>query len=698
MIQVSLNKLLTVAAKMKIRHFYFLYFCVYPTYFILPLLGNQKNSHLVTGLTDVDGGMQLAQVLKSLRFPWSTNFYTDFPTGASIWRTQNFSQGIMIVFLWLATRLFSAPLSLTLFVLLGWVITGYIAYLLAMKYGVQRIESIFCGVAVQFLPFFRTNAGHYITYVWIAVPLLLVLLLTNFARNPNRKSAIPVVAALLLTAFFDGYWFYFSLFICVIFVFSFLGRIRDHFQSLSLKNRCTHYCAPVLFATLGYFLFLQWIMNTGSETSSSRPISIPSVDLIRGSAGKLTDYVTRPWSFQLGSDAPMNRPIGYVGIVIAGLALFALVWCLYKKRNRTLVATTIGLMTLTIAPELKIFSTTIPLPSGLIRHFTPGLQYPVRAALIVECLLVIFAALGISELRKTLGSNKLVTRFFLLVIILAASLDLNPLGNRIFSAEYEKYEVIREILDGDPSAVVMAAPENKVGRSWHEQWFMEVPFGNSLYNDQIFQDFDKQAANGEASLAAFLNQKGINYLYTFANADKQEFGFPLTGRRFRKLATVSSFGYEDGPTLMALYKVSSLPGDTPCSECKGVTQVETNENLVSDDGRFSFWNIGSTAEIKGYLSGPFNFWRDQDGKYELTFDVYSLNHQILSIKDLNGYSRVQLKENFGYRIVQVFSRDQAIEIMAEEKCAIPREIITGSTDGRQLCFNISNLKISRLEN
>ena len=457
---------------MKIRHFYFLYFCVYPTYFLLPLLGNQKNSHLITGLTDVDGGIQLAQVLKSLRFPWSTNFYTDFPTGASIWRTQNFSQGIMIVFLWLATRIMSAPLALTLFVLLGWVITGYIAYLLAMKYGVQRIEAIFCGVAVQFLPFFRTNAGHYITYVWIAVPLLLVLLLTNFARNPNRKSAIPVVAVLLLTAFFDGYWFYFSLFICVIFIFSFLGRIRDHFNSLSLKNRCIYYCAPVLFATLGYSLFLRWIVNAGSEMSSSRPISIPSIDMIRRSAGKLTDYVTRPWSFQLGSDAPMNRPIGYVGIVIAGLALFAMAWCLYKKRNRTLVATTIGLMTLTIAPELQIFSTTIPLPSGLIRYYTPGLQYPVRAALIVECLLVIFAALGISELRKYLGTNKLANSSFLLIVFLAALLDLNPLSNRVFSAEYEKYANIREILDKDPTAAVMAAPENKVFRSWHEQWFM----------------------------------------------------------------------------------------------------------------------------------------------------------------------------------------------------------------------------------
>ena len=683
---------------MKIRHFFFLYFCVYPTYFLLPLFGTQKNSHLVTGLTDVDGGIQLAQVLKSLRFPWSTNFYTDFPTGASIWRTQNFSQGIMIVFLWLATRIMSAPLSLTLFVLLGWVATGYVAYLLAMKYGVQRAESIFCGVAVQFLPHFRTNAGHYVTYVWIAVPLLLVLLLTEFARKPSRKTAIPVVVVLLLTAFFDGYWFYFSLFICLIFSCSFVGRIRVHFCSLSLKNRLTHYCAPLLFATLGYVVFLRWVTGAGSATSISRAISIPNIETISRSAGKLTDYVIRPWSLQLGSNVSLNRPIGYVGIVITGLALFATVWCLYKKRNRTLVATTIGLMTLTVAPELQIFSLTITLPSGLIRHFTPGLQYPVRAALIVECLLVVFAALGISELRKYLGTNKLANNSFLLMVFLAASLDLNPLSNRIFSAEYEKYEVIREILDRDSSAVVMAAPENKVGRSWHEQWFMEVPFGNSMYDNQFFRDFDRQAGNGEASLVAFLNENGINYLYTFANTEMQEFGFPLSGPRFRKLATVSSFGYEVGPILMALYKVTSLPGDKPCTVCIGLSKVETNDDLVSDDKGLSFWNIGSTAEINGYLSGPFNSWRDEDGTYELSFDVYSLNRQILSIKDLNGYSRVQIFENTGYRIVKTLNKNQAVEITAEEKCAVPREIIRGSTDSRQLCFNISNLKISRLEN
>ena len=219
-----------------------------------------------------------------------------------------------------------------------------------------------------------------------------------------------------------------------------------------------------------------------------------------------------------------------------------------------------------------------------------------------------------------------------------------------------------------------------------------------MYDSQVFRDFDKYAANGEASLAAYLNENGINYIYTFASPDKQEFGFPLTGRRFRKLATVSSFGYEAGPTLMALYKVTSLPGDKPCSLCMGSSRVETNENLVSDDKGLSFWNIGSTAKINGYLSGPFNSWRDQDGTFELTFDVYSINRQILSIKDLNGYSRVQIFENIGYRIVKTLNKNQAVEIMAEEKCAIPREIIRGSTDSRQLCFNISNLKISRLGN
>ncbi len=665
---------------------------------MLPLLGNQKNSHLVTGLTDVDGGIQFAQVLKSLRFPWSTNFYTDFPTGASIWRAQNFSQGVMIVFLWLATRVMSAPLSLSVFVLLGWVATGYVAYLLAMKYGVQRTESIFCGIAVQFLPFFRTNAGHYVTYVWIAVPLLLVLLLTNFARNPNRKTAVQSGTVLLLTVFFDGYWFYFSLFICLIFFFSFVGRIRVHFQSLPLKKRLTHYCVPIAFVLISYALFLQWITKVGSESSSSRPISIPSIEMISRSAGKLTDYITRPWSFQLGSNAPQIRPIGYVGVVIASLAFFAMVRCVFKRENSFLVAATIGLMTLTVAPELEIFSITIPLPSGLIRYFAPGLQYPVRAGLIVECLLVVFAALGISELRKFLGTNKLANSSFLLIVFLAASLDLNPFSNRVFSTEYEKYANIREILNKDGTAVVIAAPENKIFRSWHEQWFMEVPFGNSMYDSQVFRDFDKQAANGAASLTAFLNKNGINYLYTYANTDMQEFGFPLSGPRFSKLATVSSFGYEAGSTLMALYKVTSLPGDKPCTVCVGLSKVETNDDLVSDDKGLSFWNIGATAEINGYLSGPFNSWRDQDGTYELSFDVYSINRQILSIKDLNGYSRVQIFENIGYRIVKTLNKNQAVEIMAEEECAIPREIIRGSTDSRQLCFNISNLKISRLGN
>lgn len=685
-----------VATKTKISFLALLCFCVYPTYFMWPLIGTNTNSHLVSGLTDVDGGIQLTQVLKTLQFPWSLNFYTDFPTGASIWRIQNFSQGIMIVFLWLATRILSAPAAISTFVYLGWVATGFVAYLLAMKYGVQRAESIFCGIAVQFLPFFRTNAGHYITYVWIAVPLLLILLLTDFAHKPRRKGALVVVVFLLSTAFFDGYWFYFSLIIGLIFCLFHVGKVRNHFFSLSLKNQVAYYWAPILAAVTGYVFFLLWITQTGAQSSSSRPISITNIDTIRNSAGKLADYVNRPWTTTLGGESYLHRPIGYVGIFVAFFAIVGITSCVYRRKNLFLVATTFSLMSLTIAPELLIFSKMIPMPSGLVRFIAPGLQYPVRAALIVECLLVVLASMGISEMRKNLGSNRLSVKSMILVIFLAASLDLNPSADRIFSAEYDKYKTIRQILGNDPGAVVMAAPENKIGRSWHEQWMMNVPFGNSLYNRQTFQEFDRQAGNGEASLAAYLNKSGINYLYTYASEDKQEFGFPLNTKRFRKLATVTSFGYEEGPTIMALYKVSSFPGDTTCSTCKAVTRVETNRNLVSDDGGFSYWNTGSTAQIKGYLSGPFNSWRDLDGTYELSFDVYSLNNQTLSVKDLHGYSRIGVEANVGYRVVRIFNLEEAIEIVAEKKCAIPKELIQGSKDPRGLCFNVANIKISRV--
>ena len=112
-------------------------------------------------------------------------------------------------FLWLTTRLLSAPVSVSLFILLGWIITGFVVYSLAKEFKFNEISAILAGVTVQVLPIMRTNAANYVNYIWIGVPLLCILYIIKLKKVFSISLGVKTASLIFLTAFFDVYWLYF---------------------------------------------------------------------------------------------------------------------------------------------------------------------------------------------------------------------------------------------------------------------------------------------------------------------------------------------------------------------------------------------------------------------------------------------------------------------------------------------------------
>jgi len=239
--------------------------------------------------------------------------------------------------------------------------------------------------------------------------------------------------------------------------------------------------------------------------------------------------------------------------------------------------------------------------------------------------------------------------------------------------------------------VVSALPLDKVKRSWHEQWILGVPFANSMYSSEIGIKIDKQLSGGPGSFAVFLNNSGIDYLYTYNSGSVDRLGFSLHDPRFRKISTVSTYGYEQGRVQMSLYKVTALPSDTPCVRCRPVTKTEISGTYPSDDEGKSYWASAASAYINVTNSGPLKAWYDTLISTPVTFDIYSLNKQKIEISDAGRKILVNLEPNRGFRYTARASSVNPIRITAQLPCAQPKEIFSDSKDPRNLCFNIFNV-------
>jgi len=498
---------------------------------------------------------------------------------------------------------------------------------------------------------------------------------------------LKVSVCILATAFFDLYWLYSVLVAGALCIVMLRKDIWSRFRRFGTLFKLS---ITLGFISAGWAIFRALVTVSGSrdETNLSRPISITKLETIKTQAANLIDYVDRPWGSLLGGERNIHLPVGYVGLPVTILAICGIVLTLKKKKTKLIALISILYVLLTLQPEFEMFGRTFPLPSGFFRYISPGLLYPTRFGIIAVVLITVMAATGVSEIFNRLKISRSVKVAVLSLTFVIVAIDLNPFADRVFSNEYDRYSVARTELQRDPNALVLALPLTKFIRTWHEQWFLGVPFANSMYNAEIGMKIDKQLSGGPGSFAAFLNRSGIDYLYTYDSGSLEMLGFRVDEPRFKKIASISTYGYEQGRVQMSLYKVTALPDDMPCVSCIPIKKNKISGTYASDDGGKSYWASAESAYINVSNSGPLNVWREPLVSTVVTFDVYSLNKQIIEISDLGGKIVVNLEPNRGFRYTAAASSVNPVRITAKLPCAKPILVIPKSTDTRSLCFNI----------
>ncbi len=677
---------------------------LYPMYVMWPVLIQRTHSHLGDGLTDVDGAIQNATMLKHVGLAFSgTQGFTAYPIGENFWRIETISQAISIFFYWLTTFIVEPVIAVNTFILIGWVLSGLLVFLLSRLVGASTMVAILSAVCFQVLPSVREQASNYTSYVWTAVPLSLIYMyLKTEQRAAWRKKSF--YALILMIAFFDAYWFFFSIFILVICI----SYELTHRHVPTNKKLFRTAWIPIFFAYLASQIFVltkafSYIFSKFSSSGTSRPISIADLETLSDSSVRLSDLINYPhnhllaniYQFRSGSTL-------YVGILTIVFALWAL---FIGRRNHQIIILSLlaaGLFLISLPPTFNLASLTLHLPSYYVRNMMPGVQYMARAALIAQAILLILSGVGITKIINDVKKERF--RSIASVVLLAICLiDVGIFSSNQYSNSEEQLRAIKEVLQNTNNPVVVALPHRKVGRGWHEQWILNVPFVNGTIENGILADVDRSAAAGPGSLASFLASKEIthvlaprDYKMTTHSVLGQR-NFKLQSPRFIEVGRANTWGYENGLIELVLYKVSPFLGDQPCSECLGYSQIITPPNMVRDGEQPYFWSTYMGGTLSAHIGGPLGIWKIQDRPQLVEITFGTLTTQVLEVTD--GVQKIKLRIPAGaIRTVQL-KQDQArgISINPLKKCYSPQEMNPEVNDTRPLCFRIDSVRINLVE-
>ena len=678
---------------------------IYPTVMLFPTLTSKRDSHLGLGLSDVDGAVQNATILKNVGLALSgTQGFTAFPDGEQFWRIEMVSQAISAISFWLMVQVFRPMLAVNLFILFGWILSGVLVYLIAKQFQASTLAALVCSISSQALLSTREQVSNYVSYVWLAVPLGLVYL---FVRNKEMKVKhwIPIISGYLcVTAFFDPYWFFFEIFIVLVGVnYVAVNRIRISTKSILFLTRVSCFLLLIAVQATSLGIIFGWLVSKLDPVGQSRRIAITSNWAVKESSSHVLGFLSPPDGHLL---SPMfttpSRPVLYVGIITLAFALVAAVAHFRNSRIGLLVVLTAMLWALSLQPSFELVGINWTLPSEWARRMMPGVQYLVRASFISQALLFVLAAIGITRLSESFKRNRLKIPF-VLIFGLLIFVDVGGLVKPMYTSDANEFTAMRTVLEAGENNAILALPRWKVGRGWHEQWILNVPFVNGAIENGILADVDRSAAAGPGSLASFLASQEIthvlaprDYKMTTHSVLGQK-NFKLQSPRFIEVASANTWGYENGLIELVLYKVSPFLGDQPCSECLGYSQIITSPNMVRDGEQPYFWSTYMGGTLSAHIGGPLGIWKIQDRPQLVDITFGALTTQVLEITD--GVQKIKLQIPAGaIRTVQL-KQDQAREISINplKKCYTPQEMNPEVNDTRPLCFRIDSVRINLVE-
>lgn len=563
----------------------------FPTVYMWPVLNLNTRSHLQSPradtamLTDLDGAIWLARAIRSMPWLWSHSMVTAVPSGESIWRWQALTQALQVTSLWMLTRVFEPALSVNLFVLLGWIVTGIGGYVLARTLGAAMVPSLGAGLLCQMLPSMPTMAANYTSYVFIGAPLLVLAAAIVATTEPTWRRVAVVVVGLAITAMFDPYWFFFSMAMVLVAGAVNARALLSWFCQRRLVARVVllvGLAVPVVL--VGLVVAVDRLAPTGS-----RPLEIASAGFVDAGLRRPTDWFR--WSYE------------GVGLVIPVIAVAYTIHALRRNRDRRLVAlVAVGatMVALSTRTRFGLGFTEIGSLAEYARFAMPGVRFFQRAALIADAVMCVLASLALREVGRRPSSvvqQRLVgaAGFGLLIASLAV---WN--GRAVFEPP-PTYSAVRQMLSETADSVVATLPADRVGRAWFELSLLDVPTVNSIGSAGPGRTVEMAADQGAGALAAHLKSLGTTHLFVVDGDDGFPLQYSLDPPRFVPRMSFPVSGFERLPMTVTVYEVNSLAGDEFCEPCAALLQADlSGDNYPLEElspRNKAWWMFGSNSEL-----------------------------------------------------------------------------------------------------
>lgn len=398
--------------------FAFAFFAAVTAVWFHEIFGDLGNSVLV-GPNDASAGIRAywgASYVGENPFTLDRDPLNGAPEGMPWSRAVQYANALIPGSIWLLHYVAGFGAAANLYMLLGFVLTGFSVYLLLDRFGFHPVGSLFAGFAVAFNPWMieRAYAGHAgFMHAWV-FPLLVAALLYQHRRR-TVLSAVLVGLATVTTLYQGSYYGLLGVLVVGVFLGVEFARSRAWNERLWLFTLADVAIVTAIIAFLPALIAWHYDRAVVAAVVSNSVAQLqdlgaaPQSYILPPIRHPVLEPITR--AFDPQADKHWSEGTLYLGwsLIVLGIAGAVLVIRRHRDSLATplrrfflvcMVALAPAAFVFSLKPETNVFGIDVPMPSYLIGEFTTFWRVFARFGLLVTFALAALAAFALSVLIR----------------------------------------------------------------------------------------------------------------------------------------------------------------------------------------------------------------------------------------------------------------------------------------------------------